>query len=336
MPSDYHFHFETYGTGLTTSYNNDVFNNSPYSLDEGGFDAGQTILNNLKNLSQLFLTLPITEDDIKNPLTQAELKSKLKDNNPNTLTDLELYNISFSLTSGSTTLVYGDNSAYVNLNWYGESVQVPITINYKPVGYERAQDIANKLQGKTIILDPKFWVGKDIKNYKEQLDNAIVSQGILTKEEVQYVSWGDLTLNQAKSYPNCDFTVNKGGETAIAPNITLDVENKQDEQKFNQINNLIEKDVIKISSGQWEYQGPDFEDWDTPNVHIDTNISKEMNDLINSVDVDFSDLKPYTQYISFDKQIIKENQIITMHVKVGNYTKDYQVKVWWKSMDNKQ
>ena len=198
--------------------------------------------------------------------------------------------------------------------------------------------IANKLQGKTIVLDPKFWVGKDIKNYKEQLDNAIVSQGILTKEEVQYVSWGDLSLNQARSYPNCDFTVNKDGEIAVAHNITLDVENQQNKQTFNQINNLIEKDIIEGDADQLEYQGPDFENWDTPNFHIDTNISKEMNDLINSVGLDWNIVKDdpnfnkeYSKYISFDKTKMYPQQTITMHLRVGDYTKDYQVKIWWRS-----
>ena len=107
MPSDYHFHFQTYGTGLTTSYNNAVFNNSPYSLDEGGFDAGQNVLNRLKDLNQLPLNLPITENDIKNLLVQAELKTKLKGNNPNILTELQWYHISFSLASGQTTMIYG-------------------------------------------------------------------------------------------------------------------------------------------------------------------------------------------------------------------------------------
>ena len=206
---------------------------------------------------------------------------------------------------------------------------------------EDAEDIANKLQGKTIVLDPKFWVGKDIKNCKDQLDNAIVSQDILTQEEVQYVSWGDLTLNQARSYPNCDFTVSKDSETAVAHNITLDVENQQDKQTFNQINNLIEKDIIQRSSDQLEYGGPDFEDPFQPDKqHINTAIPKEMSDLVNSVglndyiagdDINFN--KKYSQYISFDKTNIYPQKLVNMYVKVGNYTKKYQIKVWWRVQD---
>ena len=214
------------------------------------------------------------------------------------------------------------------------------TKDKKPLSPSRqltAQDIANKLQGKTIILDPRFWVGKDIKNYKEQLDNAIVQQGILTKEEVQYVSWGDLTLNQARSYPNCDFTVSKDGETALAHNITLDP--LGDEQIFNKINNLIEKYIIGEMKGEIEYDrgifgDPPYQDY------INTSISEQMQDTIDSVADEIARVgggttldNDYGKYISFDKMKIYQHQNVTMHVKVGNYTKDYQVTFYWRIVD---
>ena len=202
---------------------------------------------------------------------------------------------------------------------------------------EYAEYIADKLQGKTIVLDPKFWVGKDIKNYKEKLDDAIVAQGILTQQEVQYVSWGDLTLNQARSYPNCDFTVSKDGETVMAHNVILNVENKQDKETFNQINNLIEKDIIKEGSDYLQYWGQVQNPYQEDHQYIDTSIPEEMQDLINSIGLNWNIVaddpnfnKEYGKYISFDKIKIYQNQTVTMHLKVGNYTKDYQIQVNWR------
>ena len=215
--------------------------------------------------------------------------------------------------------------------------------SYSPIGpsQETAQGIANKLQGKTIVLDPKFWVGKDITNYKEQLDNAIVSQGILTQDEVQYVSSGDLTLDQARSYPNCDFTVSKDGQTVVAHNITLNVES-QDQQTFNQINNLIENYIMSKSAGQGQiqYEGPLQNPYQEGHQYIDTSIQEEMQDLINSVGEEIARVgggtifyNNYIKYISFDKMKIYQHENIRMHLKVGNYTKDYQVIVYWKVED---
>ena len=230
------------------------------------------------------------------------------------------------------TTKYWDPVLFNQLSYSKES--------YSPIGpsSETAQAIADKLQGNVIVLDPKFWVGKDIKNYKEQLDNAIVAQGILTKDEVQYVSWGDLTLNQAKSYPNCDFTVSKDGETAVAHYITLDVQDNA-KKTFNQINNLIEKNIIKEGSGEVQYLGPDFENPSPSGSYIDTNNPKEMNDLKISLVKDYPSLKtlswyfwPFEHYIYFDEMRINNGEKVTMHLKVGNYTKDYQVYIWWRSM----
>lgn len=140
----------------------------------------------------------------------------------------------------------------LNISKAQKYVNVPLTVQKNGItvnahlnldaNYE-ATKIANKLTNKTIRLNPKFWVGKNIKNYKEQLDDAIVSQGILTKEEVQYVSWGDLTLNQARSYPKCAFTVSKDGHNAIAKNITLDTE-----YEANKIANKLSNKTIRLTT----------------------------------------------------------------------------------------
>ena len=247
------------------------------------------------------------------------------------------------------------NSGYVWDNWpgYPNAPKNPIGPGYEtnywdqvlfnqscksaPAG-EDAQDISNKLVGKTIVLDPKFWVGKDIKNYKQQLDTAIVQQKILTQTEFQYLSWGDLTIDQARKYPNCDFTVTKDGQTATTHNVTLDVNSPQQLATFNKINNLIEKDIIQQTEGDILYQG-NYIDWDKSDMHIDTNQPNMMQDLIDSVgetptiEGDCPNFnKLYGKYISFDKINIYRDQVVTMHLKVGSYTKDYQITVNFRSM----
>ena len=104
---------------------------------------------------------------------------------------------------------------------------------------ESAGDICKKLWGRTIGLHASYWVGKDIFNYHQQLANAIVKQGILTQEEVQYVSWGHLLINEPKHYSGCDFTIKKDGVTSVAKYITLwvseipqDIANKLNHQQI--------------------------------------------------------------------------------------------------------
>ena len=116
-----------------------------------------------------------------------------------------------------------------------------VTVNAANI--DSAQDIADKLSGQTINLDPNYWFNKNIKNYSQQLKNVIQYQKLLTADELKYVSWGDLTLNQwdkeKNLYPNCDFTVTKNGQTATAHNISLKLSNLNEDagtiaNKFNQ------------------------------------------------------------------------------------------------------
>ena len=77
-----------------------------------------------------------------------------------------------------------------------------------------ADDIAKKLQGKTIKLDPNYWLGKNINDYTVPLDNIVVKQGILTDDEVQFVHWSNLTINIAGWYWTVGFTVWVGGHAS--------------------------------------------------------------------------------------------------------------------------
>ena len=80
---------------------------------------------------------------------------------------------------------------------------------------EDAEDIAGKLWNQTVKIDPNVWLNKDIKTAQADFNKAIVADGILTADEVQYVSWGDLTINEAGWFKNKgDFTVSKDGSVA--------------------------------------------------------------------------------------------------------------------------
>ena len=111
---------------------------------------------------------------------------------------------------------------------------------------ETAQNIANKLQDKTIKLNASFWVGKDIANYLPNLRAVLVQQGLLTKDEANYVSCGHLTFAKATVYPHCIFTVSKDGQTATAQNIAIDVSSSAQD-----IANKINKATLNLNLDYW-------------------------------------------------------------------------------------
>ena len=89
---------------------------------------------------------------------------------------------------------------------------------------EDAEDIANKLWNQSIKIDPHFWLAKDIVNYQSQFNAMIVQQGILTADEVHYVSWSSLKINLAGWYwSKGAFTVHKNGATATG-HVTVDAD----------------------------------------------------------------------------------------------------------------
>ena len=89
---------------------------------------------------------------------------------------------------------------------------------------EDAEDIANKLFNKTIKLDPNFWLGKNIKDNQTQFKDAVVKDGILTQDEIQYVTWGNVNINIAGYFVNkLTFSVVKNGATATGSS-TIDAD----------------------------------------------------------------------------------------------------------------
>ena len=90
---------------------------------------------------------------------------------------------------------------------------------------ESPQDIANKLQGKTVQLDPTFWNEKNILNYPKKFQQELVQQKLLTADEAQYVQGTSFVVNAIKNYPNLTFKVEENGVVAYAKNMTIDVIN---------------------------------------------------------------------------------------------------------------
>ena len=89
---------------------------------------------------------------------------------------------------------------------------------------EDAEDIANKLFNKSIKLDPNFWLGKNIKDYQSQFNATVVKDGILTQDEIQYISWGNVDINVAGYFVNkLTFSVKKDGATATGSS-TIDAD----------------------------------------------------------------------------------------------------------------
>ena len=90
---------------------------------------------------------------------------------------------------------------------------------------ETPQDIANKLQGKTVKLDPTSWNGKNILNYPKKFQQELVNQKLLTADEAQYVQGTSFVVGAIKNYPNLTFKVEENGVVAYAKNMTIEVTN---------------------------------------------------------------------------------------------------------------
>ena len=113
---------------------------------------------------------------------------------------------------------------------------------------EDAEDIANKLWNKTIKIDPNVFLGKNLQTDKDQFNAILVKNGILTQEETQYVSWGNLNINIAGWYWNKgSYTVTKDGATATG-HVTVDADPNETMQ---QLATKLENANIKFNYDYW-------------------------------------------------------------------------------------
>lgn len=114
---------------------------------------------------------------------------------------------------------------------------------------ETPYDIALKLAHKTIKLDPNYWLRKDIKDYRNQLNNTIVNEGILTKAEVQYVDWSSLIIERAAYYKSTEFSVREGQGPIVTDTVILDAGSGSTVQ---QIVNKIKNAHIRLNYNFWK------------------------------------------------------------------------------------
>ena len=114
---------------------------------------------------------------------------------------------------------------------------------------EDAEDIASKLWNKTIKIDPNVFLNKNLQTDKEEFDDIIEEQRILTPDEAQYVSWGSLNINIAGWYWNKgSYTVTKDGATATG-HFTVDADTGETPQQIAQ--KIANAPNIKFNYNYW-------------------------------------------------------------------------------------
>lgn len=115
---------------------------------------------------------------------------------------------------------------------YQKTKTPSIKANNPTTTNEDAEDIANKLWNKTIKINPKFFLNKNLQTDQEQFTDIVEEQRIITPDEAQYVSWGNLNINIAGWYWNKgSYTVTKDGATATG-HFTVDADTGETPQQI--------------------------------------------------------------------------------------------------------
>ena len=107
--------------------------------------------------------------------------------------------------------------------------------------------IANKLRKHTIKLDPNVWLGRNTKDFENQINAIVVKDGILTQDEAQYVTWSSVNLTVAGWYWTVDFTVTVPGATAT-DNVTLDMDSGETTA---QIGAKLKQHPVRLNYNWW-------------------------------------------------------------------------------------
>ena len=162
---------------------------------------------------------------------------------------------------------------------------------------ETAQDIANKLKGKTIYLDFNYWNGKTITSDMTEFRNELVNQGLLTIGEAQYIYNGNLqsigVIKTAKIWNGLVVDAKKDGKTVAQGNLTLNITNNFPEENASQIAAKIDNQTLNLKIKNW--YGKDIADY--------------ADDLANLlVNVQLLSINE-TQYISWNSLIINTSKI---------------------------
>ena len=119
--------------------------------------------------------------------------------------------------------------------------------NYTAIQNETAADIANKLRGKIIKLDPTVWLGRNIQNYFSDLNALVIKAGILTADEAKHVAWSSQTIASAAWYWTVHFIVDFSGQTASG----TDTLNATTGETTAQIANKLKTHLVKLNYNYW-------------------------------------------------------------------------------------
>ena len=115
---------------------------------------------------------------------------------------------------------------------------------------EVPQDIANKLNNQQIKLDPTVWVGRNLANYQQQLNQTLVTEKILNKYEAPYVYWSNFTVCVAKYFWSWSFNVyQKDPQYGAKVIVSLDASTGE---KTKAIATKIKKADIKLNLNFWK------------------------------------------------------------------------------------
>lgn len=104
-----------------------------------------------------------------------------------------------------------DSHAFVHINFLNDGLD--------------ATDLATKLQGQTVNLNLDNWRNKTVADNVSVLRQALVTDGLLTKDNAQYVYNGNVKwkITKVAKKAGCVFLIKKDGQIASAGNITLNV-----------------------------------------------------------------------------------------------------------------
>ena len=115
---------------------------------------------------------------------------------------------------------------------------------------ETAQQIANKLEDKTVTLDFPAWANNFFGFHSPQFRKALVEQGLLTADEAQYVYLSYLNADKPKVYQVSNiYVAEKGKPIVYVKNVNIDLTTTDTLQ---QIANKIDENTIDLNSDYWK------------------------------------------------------------------------------------
>lgn len=181
-------------------------------------------------------------------------------------------------------------------------------------------DIANKLRKKTIVLDPTVWVGRNIKDFQSQLNTVIVKDGILTANEVKYVSWSSVNLKAADWYWTVNFTVSIPG-ASVTDNLCLDVSTGETTQ---QIATKLENATINFNFDFWNQKSLEVYASEVKNTLVNEGILTQAESTVVGVDVPLTITNWGQVSTSFDVNDNNTETIANVKINVLNDGPDAQ------------